>query len=197
MRTSEDETTVVLISDGKETCNADPCKLVKSLRQSGIRVQIHVVGFDVDKEEKKELLCIAEEGGGKYFSAGNANELNEALVTVKEEVEVERWIGHWRTKAINSVINRTTDYGITFSSKEGSDLFGEYYHCNKRFCKDNQIVAGIIQGRVEGNTFNGVWERTDKYARDSAKGDIQLILSKDGKIFHGIYSQGSWSGKKE
>ena len=54
LRASEEDTTVVLISDGKETCDADPCALVKELRDSGVRVQVHVVGFDVDQDEKDQ-----------------------------------------------------------------------------------------------------------------------------------------------
>ncbi|MCD4744654.1 MAG: VWA domain-containing protein, partial [Desulfobacteraceae bacterium] len=33
----EDETTIILISDGKETCDPDPCGLVKDLKASGIK----------------------------------------------------------------------------------------------------------------------------------------------------------------
>ena len=82
----EEETTVVLISDGKETCGGDPCALVKSLRQRGINVRVHVVGFDVNKEERDQLFCIADGGNGGYFGADNAGELREALTEVRREI---------------------------------------------------------------------------------------------------------------
>lgn len=42
LKTLEDETTIILVSDGKETCEGDPCALVKELRESGIRFVMHV-----------------------------------------------------------------------------------------------------------------------------------------------------------
>jgi len=82
----EEQTTVILISDGKETCGGDPCTLVKSLRQRGIHVRVHVVGFDVNKKEREQLVCIADAGGGKYFTADNAEQLTVALTEVKREI---------------------------------------------------------------------------------------------------------------
>lgn len=77
---------MVLISDGKETCEGDPCALVRSLREQGINVRVHVVGFDVNQEERDQLVCIAEAGEGKYFSADNADQLTVALTEVKQEI---------------------------------------------------------------------------------------------------------------
>ena len=78
----EDETTIILISDGKETCDPDPCGLVKELKDSGIKFVMHVIGFDVTEEEKKQLECMAKEGGGKYFTADNAGEFSAAASEV-------------------------------------------------------------------------------------------------------------------
>ena len=86
MEASEEETTVLLVSDGKETCDEDPCKLIREYKKKGVRLKVHVVGFDVTEEEKTQLACIANEGGGQYFSAQNADQLSEALMTVKTEV---------------------------------------------------------------------------------------------------------------
>ena len=82
LRGVEEHTTVVLISDGKETCNADPCAVVGQLRDQGIDIRVHVVGFDVDRAEREQLMCIAEAGGGEYFSADSTAELKESLTEV-------------------------------------------------------------------------------------------------------------------
>ncbi|MEA2013702.1 MAG: VWA domain-containing protein [Thermodesulfobacteriota bacterium] len=72
------ETTIILVSDGKETCDPDPCAQVKELKASEIKFTLHVIGFDVTKEEKQELECMAREGGGKYFTAANAKDFRLA-----------------------------------------------------------------------------------------------------------------------
>lgn len=86
LKQNEGDSTVVLISDGKETCGGDPCAVVRELLEHGVKATVHVVGFDVSPEEREQLMCIAEAGNGRYFPADNASELNEALAEVKREV---------------------------------------------------------------------------------------------------------------
>lgn len=82
----EEESTVVLISDGKETCNADPCALVKSARQRGVKMRVHVVGFDVGQEERDQLICIADAGAGSYYTANNAAQLANNFTEIQQEL---------------------------------------------------------------------------------------------------------------
>ena len=81
--------TVILVSDGLETCSADPCALAKKLEENGLDFTVHVVGFDVTEEERKGLVCIAEETGGAFLSADNAEELTQALTQVAMITEVD------------------------------------------------------------------------------------------------------------
>ena len=86
----EDETTIILISDGRETCDPDPCGLVKELKAAGIKFVMHVIGFDVTEEEREQLECMARAGGGKYYTAGNAGEF---LAAAREVVEAPTFTG--------------------------------------------------------------------------------------------------------
>ena len=78
----EDETTIILVSDGKETCEGDPCALVKELKQAGVKFVMHVIGFDVTEEERTQLECMAKAGGGEYFTAKNAKDFQLAAKEV-------------------------------------------------------------------------------------------------------------------
>src|SRR5262245_62125422 len=80
LRYTEEKATVILITDGLETCNADPCAVGKELKQSGVDFTAHVVGFGLTAEEGREVACLAENTGGKYFQANDAAGLKEALV---------------------------------------------------------------------------------------------------------------------
>jgi Ca-activated chloride channel family protein len=75
---------VILISDGLETCNGDPCSAAAALASANIHPRVHVIGFDVGKEEQAQLECIPKAGNGRYFSAGNASELKAAVAEVKK-----------------------------------------------------------------------------------------------------------------
>jgi len=83
LKYTENKATVILITDGLETCNADPCAIGKELEQAGIDFTAHVVGFGLTAEEGKKVACLAENTGGKYIQASDAKALEEALkVTV-------------------------------------------------------------------------------------------------------------------
>jgi len=86
LRGTEQQTSIVLVSDGEESCEADPCAAVEAIRRQGIDVRVHVVGFDVKEEERKQLQCIADAGGGTYFSADDSQQLAAALSEVRKAV---------------------------------------------------------------------------------------------------------------
>jgi Ca-activated chloride channel homolog len=69
---------VVLVSDGKETCDEDPCGIVSSLKKANKHFKLYVIGFDVTKQEREQLDCMARAGGGVYYAAKDADELKLA-----------------------------------------------------------------------------------------------------------------------
>lgn len=71
--------TVILVSDGLETCSGDPCAAVREARETGIELLMHVVGFDLGDADVSALQCAAETSGGRYFDARSADELSSAL----------------------------------------------------------------------------------------------------------------------
>ena len=85
LKEREDETVIILVSDGKETCEGDPCELVRELKEAGIRFTLHVIGFDVTEEERLQLECMAEAGGGRYFSADTVQDFQLAAREVVRE----------------------------------------------------------------------------------------------------------------
>ena len=80
------ETTVVLVSDGQETCGGDPCAVVRALKAAGVKFVMHVVGFAVTAADQAQLECIAQAGGGKYFAAADAAGLLTALQEVSADI---------------------------------------------------------------------------------------------------------------
>jgi len=87
LRAREHETTIVLVSDGEETCNEDPCGAVRALKDSDIQFKLHVVGFDVNASQKEQLECLASAGGGDYHGATDASSLLLALQAIMAPLE--------------------------------------------------------------------------------------------------------------
>ena len=72
--------TLVLVSDGIESCGGDPVSAARALRQQGIVV--HLIGFGLGSaadEDAASLQAVANASGGRYVTAGSAEELKAAL----------------------------------------------------------------------------------------------------------------------
>jgi Ca-activated chloride channel homolog len=89
LRSTEAKASVILITDGIETCEADPCALGTELEASGVDFTAHVVGFGLTAEEGATVACLAENTGGKYIEAKDAGALVDALKTTVVVAEPE------------------------------------------------------------------------------------------------------------
>ena len=72
---------VIVVTDGLETCGADLCALGERLAGGGTDLTAHVVGFDIEDSEG-QLACLAEATGGRYLAAADAQSLIGALEEV-------------------------------------------------------------------------------------------------------------------
>ncbi len=85
LRHTEEAATVVLITDGLETCAADPCALATELERSGVDFTAHVIGFGLTNEEGAQVACLAENTGGRYIQAADGASLAAALSAAVSE----------------------------------------------------------------------------------------------------------------
>lgn len=75
---------IILVTDGLETCEADPCALAAQLANEGIDIRAHVVGFGLTKEEGEVMSCVADATGGLLLTPQTGQELADALRQVAQ-----------------------------------------------------------------------------------------------------------------
>jgi len=80
------EGSIILISDGIETCDEDPCELLKLWREKNIRISVHVVGLGLDEKSKEAMKCLADAAGTTYRDANSAEELTRGLKDIRENI---------------------------------------------------------------------------------------------------------------
>jgi Ca-activated chloride channel family protein len=84
LQSAKGKSTIILVSDGIETCGGDPCAVAAALKKSGAGLVAHVVGFDLNDNARRQLQCIASNTGGAYFDARDAEGLGKALQQATE-----------------------------------------------------------------------------------------------------------------
>ena len=90
LKYTEKQATVILVSDGIETCDPDPCAVASELEAAGIGFTVHTVGFGLDDQGAVgQLECLAKNTGGTAVLAQNADELEIALKKTVEAVAEE------------------------------------------------------------------------------------------------------------
>jgi len=73
-------TSLILIADGLDNCNANPCDTASELKQDGKDLTIHTIAFDAKQKNKLTALkCVADNTGGTFASATGEGELDKAV----------------------------------------------------------------------------------------------------------------------
>ncbi|MBR0658464.1 vWA domain-containing protein [Neoroseomonas oryzicola] len=71
---------VILVSDGVETCHPDPCAVAQQLVRTTPRLVVHSIAFAVaEPAAVAQLRCMAEVTGGRAMVARDAAQLAQAL----------------------------------------------------------------------------------------------------------------------
>jgi hypothetical protein len=73
--------TVILITDGEESCKGDFVAAANALRDSGIDLTLNIVGFTLKSAAAQQLLgTLAGSTGGRYYNAQSGAALSRALL---------------------------------------------------------------------------------------------------------------------
>jgi Mg-chelatase subunit ChlD len=83
-----DINSILLLSDGKESCGGSPVKEAERIsKRSGSKIFIDVVGLDVSGDDQAQLKEIAESAGGRYFEASVEEDLRRIFEEHENEME--------------------------------------------------------------------------------------------------------------
>lgn len=75
---------ILLVSDGPDSCNGDPCAVAKQLKAKQPELQIHVLSFQPD--DATALRCVADNTGGKFALIQDAQSLSASLFNAGENL---------------------------------------------------------------------------------------------------------------
>jgi hypothetical protein len=71
---------VILITDGEESCKGDAKAAAREIKASGVNVALNIVGFTLTGEKvAAELGALAGSTGGRYYSAQDGAQLSRAV----------------------------------------------------------------------------------------------------------------------
>lgn len=132
---------VYVVSDGIETCGGDPIAAANSLKESGVAPIVHVIGFDLNEKDQKQLQEIAKAAGGTYTNVKNQDQLqNEFNKTVQDSFEWLEWEVREKFNLSNYYLNQR---------EEISSIFWGWF--SKNMHENFMINTAITQLRVKNS----------------------------------------------
>jgi Ca-activated chloride channel family protein len=154
LRSTEQRATVILVSDGLETCDKGSVCPCLEPAMSGVDFTVHAVGFNISKEDQGRLRCLADRTGGFFLTADDAGSLRKALFKTVEEVKgppppVVQDPGKAELKAPASVAA-----GATFSVQwKGPNSRGDYITIAKKGSKNLEYTDYVYTKRANPANF--------------------------------------------
>ena len=197
---------IILVTDGLETCDSDPCAIATALKESDAAVTVYVVGLGLDEEELRITGCIAENTGGQIVGAQNAGELSAALFTFLEELQVVVTTGFLEIESIGGLYPLAAltcaDQPATDSNPQGGQPFTYTFTEDANKVEVPIGVCDLAWTNPSGNTttikVNIEADRTT-FVRGSilkfpqGAGEIYELKAQDGTvIWQDQIEQGDW-----
>jgi Ca-activated chloride channel family protein len=114
---------VILITDGIEACEGDPCKVSQALQSKNIFLRPFVIGLGLDIEAVDAFKCI-----GQYFNADSEKKFQQVLNTV-----VTQAVGASKTTCqvnLNDTQGQPTETNVsmTFYDKATGKIVDNFMH---------------------------------------------------------------------
>jgi Ca-activated chloride channel family protein len=136
LKSSKESATIILITDGIETCSGDLCQIVKEAKAAGVDFVLHVIGFDLGDADRAPLECAAREGEGLYIDASDKDQLAGA-VKQTSEITVDVPKGRLSVKTLRN--GELIDASVIVNKAGTADFVG-----GVRTYKDEGSNPGIV-----------------------------------------------------
>jgi Ca-activated chloride channel family protein len=152
---------VILITDGIEACEGDPCRVSSDLQKKGIILKPFIIGIGIDPEFRRTFECV-----GQYYNAAEETRFREVLgVVISEALNAT-------TAQVNLLDQQgypsETNVNMTFYDQESGKMKYNYVHTiNNRGNPDTIILDPLITYRMVVHTLPPV-----------EVGDISVIKGK-------------------
>jgi len=138
---------IVLITDGIEACDGDPCAVSLELQREGIILKPFVIGIGLDPGFRETFECV-----GYYYNARQENKFKQTLGFVINQVLNETTA---QVNLLDEDGNPTeTNVGMTFYDRYSGRIVHNYVHTmNEKGNPDTLELDPLITYRLKVHTI--------------------------------------------
>ena len=169
---------IILITDGIEECNGDPCAVSAMLQKKGVVLKPFVIGLGLNKDFIKQFECI-----GNYFDATDETQFRNAFNIVITQA-LNNTTAQVNLLDIQSHPTETNTSITFYDQRSGAVLYNFMHTINAKGVPDTVQIDPLGMYRVTAHTIPSVSKdsvtlNVGKHtiiALDAPQGDLQLKI---------------------
>lgn len=141
---------LILITDGEEACEGDPCKVSIALQKNNIVLKPFVIGMSLSKTGVDNFNCI-----GKTVNTNSAKEFREQLKRLVEEAISKTTLQINLNDAFQNATE--TDVNMSFYDAETGILKYNFYHSlNAKGLPDTITISPLFKYNIQVHTIPNI-----------------------------------------
>lgn len=128
---------IILITDGIEACDGDPCAIARALRSKSISVKPFIIGVGLDLSYLKQLECI-----GNVFDANNEGAFQNTL-----KVVIDQAVNNTTAQLnLNDIYKKPTETNVSYTvyDQKTNKVRYNYEHTINRYGYPDTIVLDAV-----------------------------------------------------
>lgn len=169
---------IILITDGIEECNGDPCAVSAMLQKKGIALKPFVIGLGLNKDFIKQFECV-----GNYFDATDEVQFKNAFNIVITQA-LNNTTAQVNLLDIHSKPTETNTSVTFYDQRSGAVLYNFMHTINSKGVPDTVQIDPLGMYRVTAHTLPSVSKdsvtltagKHNIIALDAPQGDLQLRI---------------------
>ncbi len=128
---------IILITDGIESCDGDPCAVSQNLQKQGVILKPFVIGIGLDMDFKETFECV-----GRYYDANDEDRFREVLNVVISQALNTTTL---QVNLLDESGNPTeTDVNMTFYDEYSSEMKCNFIHTLNRVGRPDTLSMDPI-----------------------------------------------------
>jgi Ca-activated chloride channel family protein len=177
-RTPGTRNIIILITDGIEECDGDPCAVSTALQKQGVVLRPFIIGLGLDDQFRNQFECV-----GRFFEAATEDDFEEVLnVVISQAIN--------NTSAQINLLDAQgrpteTDVNITLTdAKTGREIYNFMHTLNYRGIPDTIYLDPSYLYNMKVHTIPAIYKKNislvagthNTIAIDAAQGNLNLLI---------------------
>jgi Ca-activated chloride channel family protein len=179
---------IILITDGIEACDEDPCAVALALREKNIQLKPFVIGLGLDTSYLSQFDCV-----GEFFSAENEDSFKSVLKFVISQA-LNNTTAQINLNNING-LPKETNVTMSIYNRQNNKLMNTYIHTlNRNQLPDTLSFDPIYQYKLVVHTIPEVIVDNIKLVpgkhntivANTPQGKLNLRIQGSNSVYTGI-----------